>query len=234
MPEILDTLVNAVKEAYGTRVRSVVLYGSQASSEATKKHSDHNILIILTEVQTDDLGALSKSMRPWVKAGNPPPLLFDEPMFMRSADVFPIEFLDMKDKHRILYGGDVLAAIKVDVSNLRHECEYELKGKLLSLRQDVMVSGDNPSKLKSILIGSVSGILVLMRHVVRLLGETPPVKKMDALKVLANKIAMDSEPFETVMQLRDQTTTISNQEILRLMQRYLSALEQVVQAVDKA
>ena len=43
----------------------------------------------------DELKALVPITDRWVKEGNPPPLLFTSDRFARSADVFPIEILDI-------------------------------------------------------------------------------------------------------------------------------------------
>ena len=55
------------------------------------------------------------------------PVFFTEDYIIRSTDVFPIEFLDMKENHVTLYGKDLFEAIAVDTKNLRFQCEQEIK-----------------------------------------------------------------------------------------------------------
>jgi len=61
-------------------------------------------------------------------------MIFTVSEFLSSDDVFPIEYLDMKDGHKLLYGRDFLSEINVSDANLRHECEFDLRSKLLKLR----------------------------------------------------------------------------------------------------
>jgi predicted nucleotidyltransferase len=62
-------------------------------------------------------------------------LFFTEKTFKRSAGVFPIEFLDMKDTHEVIVGGDVFAGLSIDLKNLSFQCEHELNAKLLLLKK---------------------------------------------------------------------------------------------------
>ena len=52
-----------------------------------------------------------------------------------SADSFPIEFRDMKDHRKLLFGVDVIADVKVDPKYHRVQVEHELRAKLFRLRQ---------------------------------------------------------------------------------------------------
>ena len=127
-------LAHELERIYGDQLKSVVLYGSAASDDYSKKFSDFNVFCILGDPSP---GALAKSnglVRKWVKKGNPPPHFFDPKHIETSLDVFPMEFMDIKDQHKVLLGKDPLHGISVDLKNLRHECESELKGKLLHLR----------------------------------------------------------------------------------------------------
>ena len=233
MADILDSLIETAKTAYGARLKSMILYGSKASGEDTKKHSDHNVLIILDTVMFDDMKALCPVMKQWMKAGNRPPLLFTEEYFKNSADVFPIEFIDMKEKHRILYGSDgALKDLVIERTHLRHECEFELKSKLLKLRQGYMMSLGKPERVRELLLGSVSSILVLFRHVLQLLGTTPPADRLEALSALSVATGIQASPYTTVIAMKNGDKQALKQDPEPLMREYLSGLEKIVEKVD--
>jgi predicted PurR-regulated permease PerM len=113
MKDLLGTFVEDLKGAYGTNLKSVILYGSKASGEDTKKYSDYNVLIILEHIGLSEL-SIDGIMSRWIKRGNPPPMMFTKAMFARSSDVFPVEFLDMRDNHQILYGENPFAGMNVN------------------------------------------------------------------------------------------------------------------------
>ncbi len=156
-----DELTEKLKATYGNNLKSVVLYGSAASGDHTGKRSDYNVLVVLEKVGLDNLRAFSKSARAWVKKGNPPPLFFAQERFRNSADVFPVEFADIRDNHKILFGEDPFSGVQVDDKLLRLELEHELKGKLLQLRERYLLVGDRPKEPRELMIKSLSTFLVL-------------------------------------------------------------------------
>ena len=68
--------------------------------------SNYNVLLVVDGLGVAELNALSKPALQWAKAGNRPPLLFTRGQLKASADVFPIELLDMRQSHRVLFGED--------------------------------------------------------------------------------------------------------------------------------
>ena len=115
----------------------MVLYGSAARSghASSRKFSDLNVLCVLKEITPQELGEGEPVLRWWREHGHPSPLLMSEEEAHNSADSFPIEFRDMKDQRKVLYGVDVIADLKVDAKYHRAQVEHELRAKLFRLRQ---------------------------------------------------------------------------------------------------
>ncbi len=231
MEVILEKLVEGLKKAYGPRLRSLVLYGSRASGEETPGFSNYNILVILDDVSFEQLhvgGILSK----WVRQGNPPPLVFSKELFRNSADIFPIEFLDMKDKHRILFGEDPFNGLNVDLKHLRHQCEFEMTGKLLKLRQAYMAIAGKPKETRRLMTDSLSSLQVVIRHILRLYNETPPALKKDAVRSLGRFIDFDPETFEKVQLIKQGDRDALGMDPEAMMEKYLAQVEKIAAAVD--
>ena len=55
----LDELVSQLRAAYGTALRSIVLYGSAAAGERLGKRSDQNVLVIVESLDASRLAAAS-------------------------------------------------------------------------------------------------------------------------------------------------------------------------------
>ncbi len=100
----LDELVKQLRAAYGTALRSIVLYGSSAGGEAGAKKPDHNVLVIVDSLDASRLRAASAASRAWVDAGNHAPLTLTREEWTGSADIFPMEYADILDRHRVLHG----------------------------------------------------------------------------------------------------------------------------------
>ena len=49
----LDELVSQLRAAYGTALRSIVLYGSAAAAEHIPKRYDYNVLVIVDSLDSE-------------------------------------------------------------------------------------------------------------------------------------------------------------------------------------
>src|SRR5262245_39625387 len=121
----LDELVTQLKAAFGADLSSVVLYGSAAGGDHDPKRSDHNVLVIVKQVPMGAAKAISAAARAWSDAGNPPPMVFTEREWRGSADVFPMEYADILERNRVLFGQSPLDGISVRKENLRLQLENE-------------------------------------------------------------------------------------------------------------
>lgn len=232
MQKIIDTFVNDMKCAYADNLRSIILYGSKANSEDSKKYSDYNLMIVLNSITFADLKAMRKAVAPLLKLGNQPPQMFTLERLKRSTDVFPIEFLDIKVNHRVLHGEDPFTELVIHDTNLRHECEFELKGKLLKLRQGYMVHSGNDAKLREFLITTITTFLVVFRYVLQLTGMSAPANRIDALGLLANKVGFDPAPFLAVHHMKHGDKEALKLDVEALAEKYLREIEKVVDFVD--
>jgi len=226
-----EELTENLKTTYGTNLKSVILYGSAAAGDHTGKRSDYNVLVLLERLGLPELKSFSRITRKWVKGGNPAPLFFAAERFRNSADVFPVEFADIQDNHRILFGQDAFENMKIDDRLLRLELEHELKGKLLQLRERYLLAEGHTKDLRELMIKSLSTFLVLFRNSLRLFAKDIPHKKMEGVRALHNHVSFDLDVFEILEKMKEGEK-ISQPEPEVLFQRYLTAIETVIDAVD--
>jgi len=225
-----EAFTEILKKVCGDNLVSVILYGSAVAGDYAGKHSDFNLLVILNRLDFSDLKALTTPTTKWSRKGNPPPLLFTQERLTQSTDVFPIEIMDMKQSHRVLFGENVLDAIEVSQTNLRLQIEHELRAKLITLREQYLLTYGRLKALKTLMIQSLSSFLVLFRATLRLFDQDVPARKMDALKQLAVKLEFDVRPFEQVNALKQgQPVT---EELESLFKKYLHSITEVIDAVD--
>ncbi|MCP5118996.1 MAG: nucleotidyltransferase domain-containing protein [bacterium] len=170
MEKVLKDLTGRLRKAYGERLVSVVLYGSAAVGDHCDKFSDINVLCVLDEVSPWVLAEAEPIFRWWRDAGNPSPLLMSEAEVRTSTDCFPIEFHDIKERRRILEGKDVAEDLEIDDCFYRAQVEYQLRAKVLRLRQKCAGLMHDPAVLLRLLAESVSTFCVLTRHALRLHG----------------------------------------------------------------
>ena len=228
----LEKLVEGLKSAFGDELESVILHGSAASDEYQAKHSDLNVLVVVKNSRFHKVGRASDIARWWNRIGNPPPLFFTVHEIRESCDVFPIEFSDMKEVHKILFGRDVLADLTVDRRHLRLQCEHELRGKLLNLRSRyVLVKGD-VRESSTLLTQSISSFAVLFHHALHLAGKTATHRKAEIFKAAAEEFQFEEKPFAEILAVRRQEKKLTSAEVDPLFEKYFEAIHKVVERVD--
>lgn len=227
-----EKLVEELKNACPTGLKSVVLYGSAAAGDHTGKRSDYNVLVVTEDLGIATLDALSKTATKWSQAGNPSPLMFTEDRLAQATDVFPIELLDIRECHKILHGEDVVQGLEIDTKNLRLEIEHELRGKLIKLRQSYLLTGGKPKAVAGLMVDSLSTFLVLFRASLRLFEEEVPQQKFQALEKLAGHLSFDTAAFLLVQRLKDGSKKPKDIAAGELFNTYLKTIECVIDAVD--
>jgi hypothetical protein len=150
-----------------------------------------------------------------------------------ASDVFAIEWLDMREHHRVLYGADVLANLQIPMRLHRFQVEYELREKLILLRQAFLLAGNNTKKLWDVTVRAAPSFSVLFRHALIALGETPPAAKAEVARFLAKRVEFDPSAVIEVFDLRQREARPSNSDVKRICSQYLAAIEQVTAAVDR-
>ena len=228
----LDDLVSQLRQVYGSALVGVVLYGSAASDEHVVGHSDQNVLVVLESIAVEQLRMLSQTGRAWSEAGNPPPLMLTRREGHGSADVFPMEYADILERHRVLYGTLPLDGLVVNPHDLRLQLEQDALGKLLRLRRAVITAGDDVSRQRELLRTSLSAFLVVFRSVLRLHGITPSRDAQEVIAAVAERTRLSAQPFSTVLRLV-RTGTLADGEVEATTRAYLQAAERLAAYLDE-
>lgn len=233
MDKLLQQLVEKLQKAYGARLVSVVLYGSAAAGEHHAKFSDLNVLCVLSEITPRELGASDEIFRWWREQGSPAPLLLTEHEVATSTDCFAIEFHDIQQHHRLLFGKDVVTALVVDNSFYRAQVEHDLRAKLLRLRQKAAGMLNDPDLLRRLLLDSFSTFCVLFRHALLLHGAEATPRKREIIRACAERFALDAAPFEKLLDIREEKLKPKDLEPVQLLAPYLDGIARVIDAVDR-
>ena len=232
MEDKLHELVDRLKQAHRERLLSVILYGSAASGEHNEHFSDLNVLCLLSRVTPAELADAEPIFKWWRALGNPSPLLLSEEELRTSTDCFPVEFQDMKERRRVLFGPDLIESLVIEKSFYRAQVEMELRSKLLRLRQHAAGVLFNKPELLRLMIDSAPNFLVLARHALLISGMTSGWRKREIARHLP-EIGADGIAFETLLDLRDQTKLAKDVDPEALFASYLKQIEAVVGHVDR-
>lgn len=229
----LDELVSQLRAAYGASLKSVVLYGSAAAGEHIAKRSDYNVLVIVDALDAAKLTAASATASAWAEAGNPAPLTLTSSEWRGSSDIFPMEYADILDRHKILHGDSPFDGIRVDKKDLRLQLEQEAMGKLIKLRQGTLASGNDGARQVELLAASASAIMIIFRAFIRLQGGTAPKDNVALSQEVASLAGFDGEPFKRVIRHVRGEESIKPGDATAVLGGYLRGMEQLVGFVDR-
>ena len=236
MKHQFDAFIDDLKATHGRNLASVVLYGSAAAGgDFVKNQSDYNLLIALHKIAPEDLRAAQAPMREWSRLGHSVPVYFTVSELQNAADVFPIEFHQMEQARVVLYGEDVLAALKISDEFLRHQTEYELRSKLIKLRRAFIPASASGQSLITLMANSLPDFIAVFRAVLLLHKVASPISKPEIVAATARHLKINSEPFEKILNFKENKSakTLDDKSANQLFADYMQQIENVIEAVDK-
>ncbi|MFL6227717.1 MAG: hypothetical protein ACJ741_02945 [Pyrinomonadaceae bacterium] len=233
--EAFNHLVGDLRATHGDNLASVVLYGSAAAGDHAGEDSDYNLLIALRRITPEDLRLAQAPVREWQRLGHPLPVYFTTEELRDAADVFPIEFHQMRRARVVLHGDDPFASLEISDENLRHQTEYELRSKLIQLRRLYIPASVSVDKLCDLMADSLTSFATLFAPTLMLHGERePPVTKREIVNATVRRFRLDAVPFERVFTLRESgESPASERAAHELFASYLAEIEKVIEAVDE-
>ena len=233
MADELSELVERLNEAHKDNLVSVVLYASAVAREQIHEDEPKKVLIVVKHITPSDLKVAHGVAEWWRLEGNPPPVYFTSQEMEDSSDVFPIEFIDMSQAHQMIYGKDPFERLDIPTHNLRHQLEYELRGKLIRLRTLYIPAAQNPNRLANLMANSLDSFAVLFRHVLAMLGKDAPFETQECVMKLADALKLDKQVFKRIFDYAVDDELWLETETNETFAGYLIQIERVIEAVDK-
>jgi hypothetical protein len=230
----IQEFVRRVRDAAGTNMESVILYGSAAAGDYHPEFSNLNLFCVLRDSSFAALQTLAPAMKWWQEQKQPAPLLMTRAELEATTDVFTIELMDMQQHHRVLMGEDVLKGLQIPLRLHRVQVEYELREKLVLLRQHSLLALESDKRLWELLVRSSASFVTLFRHALLALGEEVPAGKREAVARLSRTVGFDPAAINQVLDVREHKAETRAFDAKELFGRYLAAVERVTAAVDKA
>ena len=221
-----------LREALGARVRAVVLHGSVARGEAVEGVSDVNLLVVVDAVDPPLLRSLAAPAREWLERERALPLLFGWEEWQASTDAFAIETSDMLEAREILHGEDPLADAAVKPSELRLQAERELRGKLVHLREGMLIAADRPAELGRLLLTALPSVVTYFRVALRLAGRPVPGTTPAVVRDAAQLLGADFQGLQGLWEQRGRREVPEPEVDDPLVTAVHDALERTTEYVD--
>ena len=237
----VQTLERDLREVFGGRVQSLVVYGQRAHGDghgdAHGSHAGHGhdapptrTLAIIEAMTPADLRACADRVEAWHAAGLATPLLIAAHEFAQSLDAFPLEFGAILADHTVVAGSNPFASLAVDPADLRRACEVQARSHLLHLREGYLETRGNSGALAVLIVQSAAAFAALITSIARLEGHATD-DTGSAARHVERILAMPGGAIAEVAALAG-AHDITSADAARLIGPYLDAVTRLVAYVD--
>jgi hypothetical protein len=224
-------------DAAGPAFRALYLYGSALAPDFDPEVGNVNLLFVTAELSFARLTTLAAAVaqvrdaKPAAKAKwRYSPLILEEEQVRSAADVFPNDFLDLVRRRALLAGEDLFADARVTPEHMRYQCEYELRARVVALRQAFLFhAGAAPMSL-DLLKGAATGSSALYRHLLSLAGKDPVESREELARAVAGIYGVDPEALLAPYAAR--RGDVKTEAATGRLGAYLDALTTLARAVD--
>jgi hypothetical protein len=236
IPDTVQTLERALRDVFGTRLQSLVIYGRRAHPDH-HAHAGHGheppptrTLAVVDSLTADDLRACAGRVQAWHDAGLATPLLFAAHEFEQSLDAFPLEFGAILADHSVVAGANPFASLAVDPADVRRACEVQARSHLLHLREGFLETNGRGDALAVLIVGSAPAFAALVTSIARLDGHATGDAASAARRV-ERILGTPGSAVAEVTALVD-VREITSADAERLFAPYLDAVTRLVKHVD--
>ena len=230
--EIFPDIIDDYKGLFGDDLVSIILYGSAAGRDYRPGKSDINFMIVLSEEGIERLDQAFKVVETWQKRKVPIPLFLTELYVESSLDVFPIEYLNFQRNHVPVYGKDILKDLSFDPQFVRLQCEREIKGKLLLLREAYMETGGKGKALRGVISQSIQAFVAIFDALLYLKEKEIPKERREVVNLTCDAFDLDAEVFQKLLDIKEEKIKPGDTETTSLFQAYLKEVRKLSKIVD--
>jgi protein containing nucleotidyltransferase domain len=226
----LDKFIEELKNNLGDNLVSVIAFGSKANVEDAKNNL--NLMIVTNLLTAENLYTSVKPVQKWVKAKNPIPVIMNKDEWYSSFDVYAIEYADIKENYRIVYGEDLVPSICVNKYFLRLQCESELKNLLLKYKNCFLMNIKSDREMKKILGNVIKTLLVIFRSVLRLHDSAVPYRAVDIIEYASNYLSFNKIVMSKLAKVKYENEDYTKQELLFIEAELLKDIQSMLKQVD--
>ena len=229
---LLDALLQEFRQRHGDDLVAVVLYGSSAVEGLADDYSDLNVLALFRSMPVQRVRGHVPAMAEWEEAGNAPPQLMTLAEWRSAADVFPMEYADILESHRVLYGSLPPGVEGVAQQQLRMELERDALGGLIQLRRGLLGAGGDRDDEVQLLTHALGTFMAIGRALARLHGEVPPHDHAAVARRTGELAGFEPEAFLRVLDHRSGRRPIEDEDLDDVVAGYVAGVTRLARHVN--
>jgi len=200
--EAVQSLAETLRADLGENLRSLSVVGSALTQDFDPARSDINTVLVVGRRSHELLGRIASYGRTMGRKHLRAPLLMTPEYIERSVDVFGVELLDFQLNHLTVVGDDPFDRLEFTKSDVRLQCERELKASLIGLRQGYIRSMGDHRLIGEVLAGCLGNVLPVMRAMLWLEGRERSPLANATIAAAADAFGFDAATLAPVVRLR--------------------------------
>lgn len=220
----LGGLAADLGRVFGARLQSLAAYGLHVPAVTPRLV---HTLALVESLTFADLAQCAPLVSGWRRRSLAVPLVLEREEFLRTLDVFPVEYGDIIARHVIVAGSNPFGEARVSPDDVRRACELAAKSHLIHLREGFLESGGDPQSVGRLVAASAAPFRALLANIARLAADND----VDVAATAERQIGVPAAVVRDVL-----STGAGNQSTIAdptaLLARYIAAVEQVWEYVD--
>jgi hypothetical protein len=220
----IERYKEAVLEAGSKEVLSLTLYGNRGKPIPARKKRKLNFLIVLRRFSAGFLREYSRIMKRFRSISTP--VILTRDMIRTSLNIFPIEFLSMKESYMVIHGEDILGEIDINFSDLRTEIELQIKRRLLRMQEEFLFSLERKADLERLLTSYLISFVPLFKHILRLINRECPVEGTP-FREFCDALGLNPEPFFSIWAVKTGEQNFSGDTLTALFEDFMVEMEKL-------
>jgi hypothetical protein len=224
----LETLVDDLRRVFANRLHALVAYDLDDGS----KQDDIRTLALVEHLTFDDLTRCVPLARGWQQRGLAVPLILTRREFLRTLDVFPLEYSHIIAHHVVLVGEDPFEGARVSDGDRRRACELQAKSHVVHLREGFLEAGGRPRQVARLIAASVPAFRTLLEHLAQLEDAGSRIHRSDEelAGAAAETVGVPAPLVQEILAAPRTISTIVDPTVLA--ERYIEASERIWRYVD--
>lgn len=210
----LTAFCHQLFDLYGDDLVSLTVIGSAAGPTYHEKTSDLNLLVVYSDLNLADLTAVAGLARKWLRKRRFAPRFLSRRNLLSSAAVFPLDTLDMQERHVVLFGEELLPQCVIDRRALAWQVSSELKAMRLRVKQQYWRSAGAPATM-AVLIGQRFASLLLLARGVLILdapGIDPGADPHQIQEALVQRCGLRAQVLEGLAAIQNRTARLTREK----------------------
>lgn len=171
MRERVGSYARLIQELFGASGKALTVFGSVLIDGYNVDRDTVRSVLVVERIELPLLRRLADRGAKLGKSGVAAPLIMTPDHIRTSLDTFPLELMEIQQRHVTLFGQDYFIELTFDNAHVRLQCERELKRILIGMRQGLLASAGR-ERLVSLmgkdaaddLVRTLRGLLWLKGH----------------------------------------------------------------------